>query len=668
MNIPKKTTLSQLAKAEKHVNNNNLNKAKSLLLKYLKNDPLNSSTLAILARVYLIQKQYKTALTYATKAMQIDSSDLTIAKLYALALSYNNRMKDAEKVYFQINDLLPKDQDAIRGLEYIYTETKEYQKLFLVYLTLLSNNQLLESEVENLHYCFSNLQINEYTESLEQNAIQLLESPLVDPEKTYPFVSQILILKYELDQKKEHIKLETLKKDSLFLLFIKKCLVKTPVLNNLIVYIRKELLEQFITKTNNNISLDKDELLLTNSIAINSWNNEYVEYISKNEKKIVKNILEEIDKTNSNQKSLVEKLLIVLCYRNVIQNPIFRSVSQHDLQNPNLLNWINKINAQLKEEESLSDTIPQLTPIEDLVSSKVKQQYEQNPYPRWQHCYSNSYLNVLDLIYKETDVYLNKNFKLNKNQKALIAGCGTGREVVIFSKAFNCPITAIDMSKSSLAYAKRKAKEHNIDNVSFGMADLLNLHEIGQKFDIISCNGVLHHLDNPMEGWHSLYQHLNHGGYMRISLYSRLARAEINQARTIISNQKITASQENIRKFRHQLISGEHEFFRPKQNYNIINNEFFDLSNRGDLSSMSNCRDLLFHVQEKQYTISEIETSLEQLNLKFIGFSIEKRLLVNPEQYFGNAGDWSNLSCWNEYEKKYPTTFSGMYQFWCYKE
>ena len=35
------------------------------------------------------------------------------------------------------------------------------------------------------------------------------------------------------------------------------------------------------------------------------------------------------------------------------------------------------------EERTLRATIPALTPIEDDVSALVRQQYEENPYPRW---------------------------------------------------------------------------------------------------------------------------------------------------------------------------------------------------------------------------------------------------------------------------------------------
>ena len=36
-----------------------------------------------------------------------------------------------------------------------------------------------------------------------------------------------------------------------------------------------------------------------------------------------------------------------------------------------------------QEEQQLRTSVPRLTTIEDAVSLEVKQQYEENPYPRW---------------------------------------------------------------------------------------------------------------------------------------------------------------------------------------------------------------------------------------------------------------------------------------------
>jgi hypothetical protein len=82
---------------------------------------------------------------------------------------------------------------------------------------------------------------------------------------------------------------------------------------------------------------------------------------------------------------------------------------------------------------------------------------------------------------------------------------------------------------------------------------------------------------------------------------------------------------------------------------------------------MSECRDLLFHVQEHQHTLPEIKAFLAAENLQFLGFDIDPRLL----QFYGekNPGDPAmiDLDAWHQFESDHPATFAGMYQFFVQK-
>ena len=70
----------------------------------------------------------------------------------------------------------------------------------------------------------------------------------------------------------------------------------------------------------------------------------------------------------------------------------------------------------------------------------------------------------------------------------------------------NSAVTAVDLSRASLAYAQRKTSELGITNVKYLQADILNLGELGQGFDIIESAGVLHHMNDPMAGWRVLVE------------------------------------------------------------------------------------------------------------------------------------------------------------------
>ena len=103
-------------------------------------------------------------------------------------------------------------------------------------------------------------------------------------------------------------------------------------------------------------------------------------------------------------------------------------------------------------------SIGSISQINNKTSIKVKNQYEQNPYPRW----TNLGLSIQSRPIKDVirDINLNldlSKINLPKDSEILIAGCGTGQHVITTaSKYKNASIYALDLSFNSLAYAKRK--------------------------------------------------------------------------------------------------------------------------------------------------------------------------------------------------------------------
>ena len=81
---------------------------------------------------------------------------------------------------------------------------------------------------------------------------------------------------------------------------------------------------------------------------------------------------------------------------------------------------------------------------------------------------------------------------------------------------------------------------------------------------------------------------------------------------------------------------------------------------------MSELRDLIFHVQEHRFTLTQLKNCLESLGLKFCGFEGDQEVkafeLTNPDK-----GAVYDLDEWAKFEKVNPSTFVGMYQFWCQK-
>ena len=144
---------------------------------------------------------------------------------------------------------------------------------------------------------------------------------------------------------------------------------------------------------------------------------------------------------------------------------------------------------------------------------------------------------------------------------------------------------------------------------------------------------------------------------MKIGLYSELARQDIVSGRALIAENGYSSSPEDIRRCRQSIIakaeSGHLEMER--------------ICNRKDFFNLSNCRDLLFHVQEHRFTLLQIDEALKSLNLKFLGFEMDnQRTLRKFMESHSSSKALTSLALWHKFESENPDNNLG-YPFWCKK-
>ena len=366
---------------------------------------------------------------------------------------------------------------------------------------------------------------------------------------------------------------------------------------------------------------------LTEALATQCFLNEYVYEQSPEEEKLVKQL---IGSASSNQEAFDQYLAIVACYT---------PLHQLDLNKEWLESYPNAsheskalIQSQLeepREEKRIKASIQGDWEIADSVSLKVQVMYEDNPYPRYRYAdFTDQSLakNISKIIGIEST---KKNLQFsqalvanNSRPKVLIAGCGTGNQVITSSRYKNAQITAIDLSSSSLAYAIRKAKDYGMENVEFRKIDLLNVAALGEIFDTIECGGVLHHMKDPAKGLSALSKQLKPGGYIKLGLYSDIARQDIVIARKLIKQRGLKSSADSIRGFRQQVLKGE---FKDLENLPSFGIDFY---------SLSMCWDLCFHVQETRYTTGLLQQLLAVEGLIFCGFIVPEAIRSNYQQQF----------------------------------
>jgi SAM-dependent methyltransferase len=305
------------------------------------------------------------------------------------------------------------------------------------------------------------------------------------------------------------------------------------------------------------------------------------------------------------------------------------------------------------EEQRLRSSIPLLTPIVDDVSRSVGRQYEENPYPRWPEPMPPSNPSSFD---DHTSLQFPRaSFcRLGKaNPDILIAGCGTGRQSIgTAQNIVGAQVLAIDLSLTSLAYAKRKTLALGLRNIEYAQADILQLGSIGRTFDVIEAGGVLHHMADPWTGWRVLLALLRPGGCMRIGLYSALARPAVVAARRFIAERGYGTTANDIRKCRQELMN------LPDGAPMKI------LVDSSDFFNISGCRDLMFHVQEHQVTLPAIKSFLIENDLEFLGFvEMDAGTIREYGRRFPADDAMTDLDLWHRFETEHPHTFAGMYMF-----
>ncbi len=87
------------------------------------------------------------------------------------------------------------------------------------------------------------------------------------------------------------------------------------------------------------------------------------------------------------------------------------------------------------------------------------------------------------------------------------------------------------------------------------------------------------------------------------------------------------------------------------------------MAQRDDFFTLSECRDLLFHVQEHRTTVPEIKSFLAANGLEFGGFFVDAATRARFTARFPKPQAALDLDCWHAFETEAPDTFAGMYQF-----
>jgi SAM-dependent methyltransferase len=150
----------------------------------------------------------------------------------------------------------------------------------------------------------------------------------------------------------------------------------------------------------------------------------------------------------------------------------------------------------------------------------VKSFYEETPFPNYQEHES-----VRSLIEKSRrggyGHMLHQAIPFNSN--VLEVGCGTG-QLSNFLGISCRRVVATDMCLNSLRLGEEFREKHGLDRTAFLQMNLFRPAFKAEQFDVVLCNGVLHHTSDPLGGFRGLVPLVRPGGFIVIGLYNRWGR------------------------------------------------------------------------------------------------------------------------------------------------
>ena len=264
-----------------------------------------------------------------------------------------------------------------------------------------------------------------------------------------------------------------------------------------------------------------------------------------------------------------------------------------------------------------------LNNLNDNQTSSVREFYMDDPFPNY-----NSFDNLEKFIKKiENNYFVNSISSLIKpNDYILEFGCGTGQLGNFLAATNHSKIISADLTYNSLKLANNFKLKNNIKGIDFFECDIFKPCFKENSFDLVICNGVLHHTVDPYLGFLNLVKMLKHDGLIIIGLYNSISR---------IKN--------SIIKYLSKFI-GKSAFYLFDEVYR----------NKDTAAQKSWLKDQYYHPLEKRYFFSELHKWYKKNEIEFINSipSYNNKVNFIEKVEKGDSVDQFNIQLIDLFENK----------------
>jgi ubiquinone/menaquinone biosynthesis C-methylase UbiE len=242
--------------------------------------------------------------------------------------------------------------------------------------------------------------------------------------------------------------------------------------------------------------------------------------------------------------------------------------------------WINSLEDRKKEEVLLHDKLRDSDFKKNVSSEEIKKYFSNTKiidgfskdgdtlFSNNQLYFDREYL-IKNSIAGLSDIYFNHRIAEISNDSIILdMACGYGRESIIAAHHNAKLVVGIDLSPNSIEEANKLAKNNDLQNVIFSVADCEKLYFENNTFDYVICARMLHHVkfEETIKEAHRVLK--EHGRVICIEALG--INPLLNMYRKMTPAQRTHWEASNILTFKHIKIAKKYFKIGPIQFWHIL--------------------------------------------------------------------------------------------------